>query len=78
MADRKRSTDGERETEKFTHDEAAPHHQNRSQGGLERQVGTRDEAKQAVGDGGATRVRKEDEQGQGRLGGHHGTGKGKT
>ncbi|PZX13799.1 hypothetical protein LX81_03134 [Palleronia aestuarii] len=74
MAERKRSKDGVSETEQFVDDTAAPSHQGRAEGELERQVGTRDEEKQRVGGGGATRVTKSDEEGEGNLGGHHGTG----
>lgn len=74
MAERKRSSDGTRETEKFIDDEATPSHQGREGGTLERKVGTRDLLKQAEQGGGATRVHKADEKGEGNLGGHHGTG----
>lgn len=76
MAERKRSQDGKRETDAYLDDENTPIQQGRSQGNLERKVGTRDEMKRATQDRpGATRVRKSDEKGQGDLGGHHGTGK---
>lgn len=76
MAERKRSQDGKRETDAYLDDENTPIQQGRSQGNLERKVGTRDEMKRAKQDRpGATRVRKSDEKGQGDLGGHHGTGK---
>lgn len=74
MAERYRSNDGERETEQFVGDAETPSQQGRAQGNLERKVGTRDEIKQSVGDGGPTRVRKSDEKGEGNLGGLHGTG----
>ena len=74
MADRHRSQDGRRETDAFTDDTKAPGHSGRAQGALERKVGTRDEQKQAEKGAGATRVTKEDEAGEGNLGGHHGTG----
>ena len=74
MAERHRSSDGVSETEQFVSDRPTPGQQGRAQGNLERKVGTRDELKQSVGDGGATRVHKADEKGQGDLGGHHGTG----
>lgn len=74
MAERKRSSDGTRETENFTDDAPTPSQQGRSQGNLERQVGTRDEEKQRLHGGGATRVTKSCEKGRGGLGGHHGTG----
>ena len=76
MAERHRSRDGHRETEDFTHPEDTPRHGGRAQGAIERDVGTRDEEKQDVGKGGATRVTKKDEDGEGNLGGHHGTGGG--
>ena len=74
MAERKRSTDGTRETDEFVSDTPTPGHQGRAQGNLERQVGTRDEEKTAKQGEGATRVHKSDEKGQGDLGGLHGTG----
>ncbi len=74
MAERHRSSDGTRETEKFTDDTATPSQQGRAEGNLERKVGTRDELKRAEQGGGATRVHKSDEKGQGDLGGRHGTG----
>ncbi|SFP24239.1 hypothetical protein [Tranquillimonas alkanivorans] len=76
MAERKRSTDGTRETEEFTSDTPTPEHSGRAGGELERKVGTRDEGKPEDYQGrpGATRVTKEDEDGEGNLGGHHGTG----
>jgi len=77
MAERHRSKDGQRETEQFTDRETTPGQAGRSQGREERDVGTRDEEKQAMKGGGATRVRKKDEEGEGNLGGHHGTGGGK-
>ncbi|MGR3323124.1 MAG: hypothetical protein ACU0DK_14470 [Pseudooceanicola sp.] len=78
MAERHRSQDGTRETEEFVDDEiGTPSHQGRAQGNLERKVGTRDEKKRAEDDrAGKTRVTKEDEEGEGNLGGHHGTGGG--
>ncbi|MDQ2093864.1 hypothetical protein [Rhodalgimonas zhirmunskyi] len=75
MAERKRSNDGTRETEQFIDAEETPSQQGREGGTLERKVGTRDLLKQAEQGGGATRVHKSDEKGQGNLGGHHGTGK---
>lgn len=74
MAERKRSQDGTRETDDFVSDAATPHQQGRAQGELERKVATRDEKKQAVKGTGKTRVTKEDEDGEGNLGGLHGTG----
>lgn len=79
MAERKRSQDGRRETEEYLDDTATPGHQGRAQGNLERTVGTRDEKKRAEDDrAGATRVTKADEEGEGNLGGHHGTGGGSS
>ena len=76
MADRYRSKDGKSETEEFVEDVPTPDQQGRADGNLERKVGTRDSLKRATNDdAGATRVTKEDEEGQGNLGGHHGTGK---
>ena len=76
MAERYRSKDGKSETEEFVDDVPTPDQQGRAQGNLERKVGTRDSLKQAKSeDAGATRVTKEDEKGEGNLGGHHGTGK---
>lgn len=75
MAERHRSKDGKQETKEFIDEDLdTPSQQGRSQGQLERQVGTRDEQKQTVGSGGATRVTKKDEKGEGNLGGLHGTG----
>lgn len=76
MADRKRSQDGRSETQEILDEAETPSQQGRSQGNLERNVGTQDGLKRAVKgeDAGVTRVTKEDEKGQGNLGGHHGTG----
>ncbi|GGL57639.1 hypothetical protein [Wenxinia marina] len=78
MAERVKSKDGVKETDEFTTDLDQPHHQGRGQGNLETDVGTRDEQKQSQKGGGATRVTKEDEEGEGNLGGHHGTGEGSS
>ncbi len=81
MAERHRSQDGKRETDEFIEDAPeTPGHGGRKQGNLERDVGTRDEEKRAEKgqDAGKTRVTKEDEEGEGNLGGHHGTDKGST
>ncbi|MFZ5962632.1 hypothetical protein ACOXXX_06735 [Thalassococcus sp. BH17M4-6] len=76
MAERQRSKDGRSETEELTDDVPTPGQQGRADGNLERKVGTRDSLKRATETRpGATRVTKSDEQGQGGLGGHHGTGK---
>ncbi|MGR3710798.1 MAG: hypothetical protein ACU0A9_15295 [Alterinioella nitratireducens] len=62
MADRHRSKDGVKETEKFTDNLDQPGQQGRADGNLERKVGTRDEKKQRIDKpGAATRVRKSDE-----------------
>ena len=76
MAERHRSKDGNRETEKFIDDTETPDQGGRAGGNLERKVGTRDLLKRAEkgDDAGTTRVHKSDEKGQGNLGGHHGTG----
>jgi len=75
MAERHRSQDGTRETEAYLDDAGTPAQQGRAGGALERKVGTQDEKKRAEQDRpGATRVTKQDEKGQGGLGGHHGTG----
>lgn len=75
MAERKRSKDGGSDVEKFLDDAVeAPDHSGRAGGGLERKVGTRDERRQADRDAGVTRATKEDEKGEGNLGGLHGTG----
>lgn len=74
MAERQRSKDGTRETERFLDEAATPSQQGRAEGELERKVGTRDLKKQAEKGAGATRVTKSDEKGEGNLGGHHGTG----
>ncbi len=75
MAERKRSKDGSSDTEKFVDDAVdTPSHGGRSDGNLERNVGTRDERRQTEHGEGATRVTKSDEEGEGNLGGLHGTG----
>jgi len=76
MAERKRSQDGRQETQEFLEGEPpAAGHQGRAEGELERKVGTRDERKRATSSRpGATRVTKGDEEGEGNLGGLHGTG----
>ncbi len=74
MAERARSKDGKSETEKFVSDLDTPSQQGRAQGNLERKVGTRDELRQAKEGDVRTRVHKSDEEGEGDLGGHHGTG----
>lgn len=64
MAERKRSRDGQRDTDRFTQGPDAPGHQGRSGAGdLPREIGTRDEQRQAEdGEAGVTRVRKSDER----------------
>lgn len=76
MPERVRSNDGRSETEELLNDAPeTPDQQGRAQGNLERRVGTRDEDRRVdKGDRGTTRVTKEDERGEGNLGGHHGTG----
>ena len=76
MAERHRSQDGTKETERLVDDAETPSQQGRAQGNLERNVGTQDTMKRAQKgeDAGTTRVTKEDEKGQGGLGGLHGTG----
>ncbi|EKE44970.1 hypothetical protein OCGS_1005 [Oceaniovalibus guishaninsula JLT2003] len=74
MAERIRSKDGTRETDKFVDDAATPSQQGRAGGGLERQVGTQAEEDRAEQGEGITRVTKQDEKGEGNLGGLHGTG----
>ncbi|RKF16503.1 hypothetical protein D6850_02835 [Roseovarius spongiae] len=76
MAERHRSKDGKKETEDYVDDTVTPDQQGRADGELERKVGTRDSLKRARQDRpGTTRVHKSDEEGEGNLGGHHGTGK---
>ncbi|CAM4330325.1 hypothetical protein [Palleronia rufa] len=75
MAERQRSKDGTSETEQFVDDKVAtPDHSGRAQGELERKVGTRAEESAAKQGEGIERVTKADEEGEGNLGGHHGTG----
>lgn len=74
MAERIRSQDGHRETDAYTGDAATPGQQGRAGGNLERKVGTRDEEDRASQGDGTTRVTKQDESGEGNLGGLHGTG----
>jgi hypothetical protein len=64
MAERKRSKDGQRETDRFTEEPATPGQQGRDgEGALPRDIGTRDEQRQAEdGEAGVTRVRKSDER----------------
>jgi hypothetical protein len=64
MAERKRSRDGERETERFTDGPATPGQQGRGGAGdLPHDIGSRDEQRRAEeGDAGPTRVRKADER----------------
>lgn len=74
MADRARSKDGTRETDRYISDHKTPSQQGRARGNLERKVGTRDELRQINEGDVKTRVHKSDEAGEGDLGGHHGTG----
>lgn len=75
MAERTRSSDGQRETDRFTEGPETPGHQGRSGAGqLPRDIGTRDEKRRAEGgEAGVTRVRKSDE----RPGTRPGTGRGR-
>lgn len=64
MAERKRSSDGTRDTDAFIEDmPETPEQQGRAGGELARDVGTRDALKRATTQGapGVTRVRKSDE-----------------
>ena len=62
MADRKRSTDMSRDTDKVLGAEGTISHQGSSGGELQRKIGSRDEKKRAEErPGGATRVEKRDE-----------------
>ncbi|AZQ67470.1 hypothetical protein EF888_10200 [Silicimonas algicola] len=74
MAERIRSKDGKSETDEFVEDIDTPSQQGRGQGNLERKVGTRDELRQPKEGDVRTRVHKSDEEGEGDLGGLHGTG----
>ena len=64
MAERKRSSDGTRETDRFTEGGHTPGQQGRGGAGdLPRDIGTRDEHRRAEeGEAGVTRVRKSDER----------------
>lgn len=64
MAERRRSRDGTRETERFTKAPATPGQQGREGAGdLPRDIGSRDEQRRAEeGEAGVTRVRKSDER----------------
>jgi hypothetical protein len=64
MAERKRSRDGVRETERFTDGPPTPGQQGREGAGdLPHDIGSRDEQRRAEeGDAGVTRVRKSDER----------------
>ena len=71
MSERKRSSDGSRDTEKILGEAAGISQQGRAGGDLARKVGTRDEEKRAKErPAGATRVKKQDEidTGTGRKG----------
>jgi hypothetical protein len=62
MADRHRSSDGSRDTDRIPSD-AAPSHSGRDGGRLARRIGTEDELKRAgERPAGKTRVHKSDEQ----------------
>lgn len=74
MAERHRSKDGERESEKFLGPEVGTMQQGRAGGDLARRIATENEEKRRVrGDTSVTRVTKSCEEGQGDLDGHHGT-----
>lgn len=63
MAERKRSTDGSRDTDRVLGDQGEVSQQGRKGGELQRKVGTRDERKRSEErPAGATRVTKADEQ----------------
>lgn len=63
MAERRRSKDGVRETERLPGEPGAGAQQGREGGRLARQTGTRDELNRAAErPAGATRVRKSDEE----------------
>ena len=64
MAERGRSSDGTRETDRFTDGPGTPGHQGRGGAGdLPREIGTHDERRRAgEGDAGVTRVRRSDER----------------
>ena len=76
MPERVRSNDGRSETAELLDDmPKTPSQQGRADGNLERNVGMQDEERRVEkGEMGTTRVTKEDERGEGGLGGHHGTG----
>ncbi|WP_299559997.1 hypothetical protein [uncultured Sulfitobacter sp.] len=66
MAERKRSNDGSRDTEKVLGDKTSVSQQGRSGGDLQRDVATQDEEKRATErPGGATRVTGEDKRNHG-------------
>ena len=66
MAERHRSKDGVKETDKYISEADDIDHQGRSGGGLQRDVGTQDEEKQVVDKPGAdTRVTGEDKRNHG-------------
>lgn len=79
MVERHRSKDGVRETERYTGPEVGTMQQGRSGGDIAREIATKDEEKRRVkGDTSVTRVTKKYEEGQGNLGGHHGTDEGSS
>ena len=66
MAERKRSRDGHSETAEILGDAPTPGQQGRSDGQLQRRVGTRDEKRQVTEENpGITRVRGADERATG-------------
>lgn len=66
MAERHRSKDGSRDSDRIEGEPGAASHAGRAGGRLSRQIGTRDEEKRAVErPAGRTRVRKSDEKDEG-------------
>ncbi|WP_370402117.1 hypothetical protein [Sulfitobacter sp. JB4-11] len=66
MAERHRSKDGSKDSEKFTSDDGPVAQQGRDGGNLQRDVGTRDDAKRAnEKPSGATRVTGQDKRNHG-------------
>ncbi|QFT59436.1 hypothetical protein FIU94_11435 [Sulfitobacter sp. THAF37] len=66
MAERKRSKDGSKDSEKIIGEAADISHQGRAGGNLERDVGTQDEAKRATEKpAGVTRVTGQDKRNHG-------------
>ena len=66
MAERKRSNDGSKETDKFLSDTDTPDQGGRAGGGLQKDVGTQDALRRAEkGEDGMTRVTGEDKRNHG-------------